>query len=121
MLDLAIVIVNYNVRDLLRDCLAAVYASGGDLTFEVCVVDNGSADGSADMVAAEFPQARLIRAFHTQVNISRRCLAAPTENAPTDVGGYTLAGNRAGCQISGLTAAASGDSHEHGNSPSQAK
>ena len=62
MLDLAIVIVNYNVRDLLRDCLAAVYASGGDLTFEVCVVDNGSADGSADMVAAEFPQARLIRA-----------------------------------------------------------
>ncbi len=28
----------------------------------MCVVDNGSADGSADMVAAEFPQARLIRA-----------------------------------------------------------
>lgn len=62
MLDLGVVIVNYNVRDLLRDCLAAVYDSRGDFTFEVCVVDNGSSDGSADRVAAEFPQARLIRA-----------------------------------------------------------
>jgi hypothetical protein len=61
-LDLGIVIVNYNVRDLLRDCLASVYDSRGDFVFEVCVVDNGSADGSADMVADEFPQVRLIRA-----------------------------------------------------------
>jgi N-acetylglucosaminyl-diphospho-decaprenol L-rhamnosyltransferase len=62
MLDLGIVIVNYNVRDLLRDCLASVYDCRGDFTFEVCVVDNGSTDGSADMVADEFPHARLIRA-----------------------------------------------------------
>ena len=62
MLDLGIVIVNYNVRRFLRDCLASVYDSRGDLAFEVCVVDNASHDGSADMVAAEFPQARLIRA-----------------------------------------------------------
>jgi GT2 family glycosyltransferase len=62
MLDLGIIIVNYNVRDLLRDCLHSVYDSRGDLTFEVCVVDNGSHDGSADMVAEEFPQVRLIRA-----------------------------------------------------------
>jgi len=62
MLDLGIVIVNYNVRDLLRDCLESVYASQGEFVFEVCVVDNGSTDGSADMVEAEFPQARLIRA-----------------------------------------------------------
>jgi GT2 family glycosyltransferase len=61
MLDLGIVIVNYNVRDLLRDCLASVYASRGDFAYEVCVVDNDSQDGSADMVAAEYPQARLIR------------------------------------------------------------
>jgi len=60
MLDLGIVIVNYNVRDLLRDCLASVYDSRGDFTFEVCVVDNGSQDGSADMVEVEFPQVRLI-------------------------------------------------------------
>ncbi|MFN2241250.1 MAG: glycosyltransferase family 2 protein [Anaerolineae bacterium] len=62
MLDLGIVIVNYNVRGFLRDCLASVYDSRVDFTFDVCVVDNGSSDGSADLVAGEFPQARLIRA-----------------------------------------------------------
>ncbi len=61
MLDLGIVIVNYNVRDLLRDCLASVYDSRGEFAFSVCVVDNDSDDGSADMVAAEYPQVRLIR------------------------------------------------------------
>ena len=62
VLDLGIVIVNYNVRDLLRDCLASVYDSRGDIAFDVCVVDNDSQDGRADMVADEFPQVRLIRA-----------------------------------------------------------
>ncbi|MFN8483946.1 MAG: glycosyltransferase family 2 protein [Anaerolineae bacterium] len=61
MIDLAIVIVQYNVRDLLRDCLRSVFASEGDFSHAVWVVDNCSTDGSADMVAAEFPQVRLIR------------------------------------------------------------
>ncbi len=60
MLDLGIVITSYNTCDLLRTCLCSVYASQGDFTFEVCVVDNASSDGSAEMVAAEFPQAHLI-------------------------------------------------------------
>jgi N-acetylglucosaminyl-diphospho-decaprenol L-rhamnosyltransferase len=60
MLDLGIVIVSYKTCDLLRTCLRSVYASQGDFTFEVCVVDNASSDGSAEMVAAEFPQVRLI-------------------------------------------------------------
>lgn len=60
MLDLGIVIVSYNTRRLLRDCLRSVYANQGSFTFEVCVVDNASPDGSADMVAAEFPQVTLI-------------------------------------------------------------
>jgi hypothetical protein len=60
MLDLAIVIVNYNVCALLRDCLKSVYASTG-VTFDVCVVDNASPDDSADMVVREFPQVHLIR------------------------------------------------------------
>ena len=60
MLDLGIVIVSYNTRELLRTCLRSVYAGQGNFTFEVCVVDNGSSDGSAEIVAAEFPQARLI-------------------------------------------------------------
>jgi N-acetylglucosaminyl-diphospho-decaprenol L-rhamnosyltransferase len=60
MLDLAIIIVNFNTRDYLRNCLTSVYDSRGDFAFEVCVIDNASSDGSADMVRAEFPQTRLI-------------------------------------------------------------
>ncbi len=60
MLDLAIIVVNFNTRDYLRNCLTSIYDSRGDFTFEVCVVDNASSDGSADVVRAEFPQARLI-------------------------------------------------------------
>ncbi|MFC2029131.1 glycosyltransferase family 2 protein [Chloroflexota bacterium] len=62
MLDIGIIIVNYNVRDLLRECLASVFDSRGDVSFEVCVVDNSSRDGSSDMVASEFPHVHLIRA-----------------------------------------------------------
>jgi len=58
--DLAIVILNWNTLDLLRDCLTSVYANRG-LTFQVCVVDNASGDGSPEMVEREFPQTHLIR------------------------------------------------------------
>jgi N-acetylglucosaminyl-diphospho-decaprenol L-rhamnosyltransferase len=58
--DLAIVVVNWNTRDLLRDCLTSVYANRG-IVFQVCVVDNASTDGSPEMVEREFPQTRLIR------------------------------------------------------------
>jgi GT2 family glycosyltransferase len=60
MIDLGVVIASYNTRHLLRACLLSVYASQGDFTFEVCVVDNASRDGSAEMVTAEFPQVHLI-------------------------------------------------------------
>ncbi|MCO6450527.1 MAG: glycosyltransferase family 2 protein [Caldilineales bacterium] len=62
MLDLAIVIVNYNTRDLLRICLNSVFASSGDLQFHVTVVDNASSDESLAMVRAEFPQVGAIAA-----------------------------------------------------------
>jgi GT2 family glycosyltransferase len=59
-IDLGIVILNWNTRDLLRNCLHSVYAAGGAFRFKVCVVDNASSDGSAAMVGAEFPQALVI-------------------------------------------------------------
>ncbi len=62
MLDLAIVIVNYNTRELLRACLRSVYASQGDFSYHVTVVDNASQDDSVAMVRGEFPQARVIPA-----------------------------------------------------------
>lgn len=59
-LDLSIIIVNWNTRDLLADCLQSVYDTVHDLTFEVFVVDNASSDGSAAMVRERFPDVRLI-------------------------------------------------------------
>ncbi len=53
--DLSIVIVSYNTRDMLRDCLNALPAGCEGLTVEVFVVDNNSPDGSIEMVQREFP------------------------------------------------------------------
>ncbi len=59
-LDLSVIIVNWNTRDLLADCLQSVYDTVQDLSFEVFVVDNASSDGSAAMVREQFPEVRLI-------------------------------------------------------------
>jgi len=61
-LDLAIVIVNWNVRGLLEACLTSAYESliSSSLAGEIWVVDNASTDGSAEMVRERFPQARLM-------------------------------------------------------------
>lgn len=59
-MDLSIVIVSWNTRDLLRDCLASLPAATAELGTEVIVVDNASADGSATMVAEDFPHIRLM-------------------------------------------------------------
>lgn len=58
--DLAIVILNYNTRELLRACLASLHHQPG-LDFASCVVDNNSNDGSAEMVSRDFPHVHLIR------------------------------------------------------------
>ncbi len=60
MTDLGVVILNWNTRDYLRRCLQTVFASEGDFSYRVLVVDNASSDDSAAMVHEEFPQAELI-------------------------------------------------------------
>jgi GT2 family glycosyltransferase len=60
VVDLGIIILNWNTSALLRRCLETVYASQGDFTYQVVVVDNASPDDSADMVRRDFPQAQLI-------------------------------------------------------------
>ncbi len=60
ILDLGIVIVNYNTREFLRNCLRSIADVDRSVRFQICVVDNASTDGSAAMVAAEFPQIHLI-------------------------------------------------------------
>ena len=58
-IDLSIVIVNWNVRDLLRRCLDSIYKAGAP-RLEVIVVDNASSDDSVEMVRAGFPTAVLL-------------------------------------------------------------
>ena len=59
-LTLSIIIVNWNTCEMLRDCLASVFATIGKLRCEILVVDNASNDGSQGMVAREFPAVKLI-------------------------------------------------------------
>ncbi len=59
--DLSIIIVSYNVRDLLEKCLLTIIQpAGSDLKIEIIVVDNASQDGSAAMVASNYPVVQLI-------------------------------------------------------------
>jgi hypothetical protein len=60
-MDISIVIVNWNTKRLLLNCLAAVYAMVKDLRFEVFVVDNASTDGSVAAVRAQYPQVSVIQ------------------------------------------------------------
>ena len=59
-MDLSIVIVNWNTRELLFDCLASVESNLGNLQAEVVVVDNASTDGSVAMVQTCFPDTVLL-------------------------------------------------------------
>jgi len=58
--DVSIIIVNWNTRDLLAQCLQSVYDTVNGLDFEVIVVDNASADGSVAMVRQRFPRVRVV-------------------------------------------------------------
>ncbi len=58
--ELSVLVVNWNTRDLTLACLSSVFANTIDTDFEVIVVDNGSADGSANLIADAFPQLRLL-------------------------------------------------------------
>jgi GT2 family glycosyltransferase len=58
---LSVIIISFNTRDTTLKCLRSVFAHQDGVALEVIVVDNASADGSADAIAAEFPQVVLIR------------------------------------------------------------
>lgn len=60
-MDLSVIIVNYNVRHFLQQCLQSVIKASEKIDCEIFVVDNNSADGSCSMMIREFPEVRLIR------------------------------------------------------------
>jgi len=60
MIDLSIVIVNYNTVDFLKNCVESVIKNTKNISYEIIVVDNASHDGSAGMVKRDFPGVKLI-------------------------------------------------------------
>jgi len=61
VMDISIVIVGWNSKPYLEECLESLSAAPPSRSMEVIVVDNASTDGSADMVESRFPQVKLIR------------------------------------------------------------
>ncbi|MBC8549510.1 MAG: glycosyltransferase family 2 protein [Candidatus Brocadiales bacterium] len=60
MVDISFIIVNWNTRDILMDCLNSIYKTVTDIEVEVYVVDNNSTDGSQAAVKKQFPDVKLI-------------------------------------------------------------
>lgn len=65
-MDLSIIVVNWNTRDMTRNCLLSVFQAlqGPDaerINAEVILIDNASSDGSVEMVEQDFPQVKLIK------------------------------------------------------------
>jgi len=60
-MDVSVIIVSWNARRHLEECLASVYESSAPVAPEVIVVDNASTDGSPEMVGKHFPEVRLLR------------------------------------------------------------
>lgn len=81
LLELSIVIVNWNTRALLLACLKAIEQNPPARTFDIWVVENGSTDGSADAVRAEFP------AVHLIANAKNAGFAAANNQALTQCAG----------------------------------
>ena len=79
--DLTIIIPNYNTRELLRQCLSSIYEFTRGISFEVICFDDNSTDGSADMVASQFPQAILIRNKTNQLYVRNNNLGMKMSQA----------------------------------------
>ena len=58
--DVAIIIVSTNEAKWLEPCLSTVFAHAGDAKLDVVVVDNGSTDGTRELVESRFPDARVV-------------------------------------------------------------
>src|SRR5437868_6036428 len=112
-MDVSILIVNYNTRELTLECIRSVYEQTKALSFEVILVDNASTDGSADAIAEDYPEVQLIRlerniGFAAANNVGARSacgkyiLLLNPDTVILDNAVYTLAAFAAGHPSAGL-------------------
>lgn len=60
MLDISVVILNWNNKDVIRECLSSLFNELKGINSEVIVVDNGSTDGSLEIIKQKFPTVKLV-------------------------------------------------------------
>lgn len=84
-MDLSVIIVSYNVRHFLEQCLLSVRKASESINCEVIVVDNNSADGSCSMVKSEFPEVKLLMNY-----VNRGFSAANNQALRLATGRYLL-------------------------------
>ncbi len=78
-MDISIIIVNWNTRELLLKCLLSVFETAKGISFEIWLVDNASSDGSAEAAKAGFPNIQVIEnknnlGFAAANNRAFRCM-----------------------------------------------
>lgn len=64
MIDLSVIIVSFNTKNLLEKCLLSLHESSNSFKYEVIVIDNGSDDDSAEMVKKQFKEVILLKSDH---------------------------------------------------------
>jgi GT2 family glycosyltransferase len=60
-IDVSFIIVNWNTKDLVLQCIDSLFQKQGNYTQEIIVVDNASSDGSADAIKTKYPEMQLIQ------------------------------------------------------------
>ncbi len=69
MIDLSVIIVNYNVKELLEQCINSIFTASADLNVEIIVVDNNSFDGSIAYMKSKFPSNPQLKLIDSPVNL----------------------------------------------------
>ncbi len=59
-MQVSIIIVNYNTKDFLKNCIDSIYKHTSEVEYEILVSDNGSTDGSLEMLSQDYPKVRVI-------------------------------------------------------------
>ena len=60
-MDISVVIVNWNTKKLLLDCICSIYETVKNLSFEIRLIDNASGDGSVEAVKQNYPGVKIIQ------------------------------------------------------------